>query len=91
MLASLPCSLLFADLLSLHLISAGQYQVPGINTANTRFWGGDIEYCNWYHSILDTATWQCGLEVSLHSLKNVRSPNPENSFPREDHVINLLM
>ena len=47
--------------------SAGRYQVTDINTADTRFQGGGIEYWNRYRLILDTATWQSGLEVTFHS------------------------
>ena len=78
----------------------GQYQIPGIDTANTRFWSGGIEYWVQYHLILmlDTATWPLGLEVSLHSCNICRSstlvPELENSFPRDLYKaasINMLL
>lgn len=47
--------------------SAGRYQVTDINTADTRFQGGGIKYWNQYRLTPDTATWLCGLEVTLHS------------------------
>ena len=38
-------------------ISAGRYQVLGIDTADTRFRDCGIEYWNRYRPILSTATW----------------------------------
>jgi len=53
--------------------SVGHYQVLGIDTANTRFWGGGIGYWNRYHLMLDTATWPGSIFAFVQHLSHLNT------------------
>ena len=74
--------------LHLHIrVSAGQYQIPSINTADTRFQDGGIEYWNRYRSIPYTTAH--GLEVFCNFLQHLSHLNVKletNLEEKKEHV-----